>query len=40
VALLSPVERLEREVGLSFSDRLATRNGGIPVRLVIAEVDL
>jgi putative N6-adenine-specific DNA methylase len=38
VALLSPSESLERHVGLTFRKRLATLNGGIPVRLVTGEV--
>jgi putative N6-adenine-specific DNA methylase len=36
VALLSPEERLEAQVGLDFHEALRTRNGGIPVRVVVA----
>jgi putative N6-adenine-specific DNA methylase len=39
VAMLSPLEMLEREVGLSFRERFRTLNGGIPVRLVTAKVE-
>lgn len=35
VALLSPEERLEAQVGLEFQEALRTRNGGIPVRVVV-----
>lgn len=38
LALLSADRSLERHVGLAFEERFATRNGGIPVRLVVAEV--
>jgi putative N6-adenine-specific DNA methylase len=38
VALLSPSETLERQVGLRLEERIATLNGGIPVRLVTGEV--
>jgi putative N6-adenine-specific DNA methylase len=38
LALLSPSESLERQVGLPLHERLATLNGGIPVRLVTGEV--
>jgi putative N6-adenine-specific DNA methylase len=34
VALLTPDAGLERQAGLPFEERLQTRNGGIPVRLV------
>lgn len=37
LALLSADRALERHVGLDFAARFATRNGGIPVRLVVAE---
>lgn len=36
VALLSPEERLEGQVGLEFREVLRTRNGGIPVRVVVS----
>jgi putative N6-adenine-specific DNA methylase len=35
IALLSPEERLEGQVGLEFREALRTRNGGIPVRVVV-----
>ncbi len=35
VVLLSPEERLEAQVGLEFREALRTRNGGIPVRVVV-----
>ncbi|MFM8301030.1 MAG: class I SAM-dependent RNA methyltransferase, partial [Gemmatimonadota bacterium] len=35
VALLSADRQLERETRLPFTEVLATRNGGIPVRLVV-----
>jgi putative N6-adenine-specific DNA methylase len=38
LALLTPSESLERQVGLPLHERLATLNGGIPVRLVTGEV--
>jgi putative N6-adenine-specific DNA methylase len=38
LALLSADPRLERQVGLRFEQRFATRNGGIPVRLVVATI--
>jgi putative N6-adenine-specific DNA methylase len=38
LALLSPGESLERQIGLDLRERFATVNGGIPVRLVTAEV--
>jgi putative N6-adenine-specific DNA methylase len=38
VAMLSPDERLERQVGLSFVERFRTVNGGIHVRLVTGKV--
>jgi putative N6-adenine-specific DNA methylase len=38
LALLAPSESLERQVGLPLHERLATLNGGIPVRLVTGEV--
>jgi hypothetical protein len=36
--MLSPDERLERQLGLSFVERFRTVNGGIPVRLVTGKV--
>jgi putative N6-adenine-specific DNA methylase len=38
VALLSANPRLERELRLGLEERLRTRNGGIPVRLLTARV--
>jgi putative N6-adenine-specific DNA methylase len=38
VAMLSPDEGLERQVGLSFVERFRTVNGGIRVRLVTGKV--
>jgi putative N6-adenine-specific DNA methylase len=38
VAMLSPDEGLERQVGLSFVERFRTVNGGIAVRLVTGKV--
>jgi len=38
LALLSADRRLERHTGLRFEERFATRNGGIPVRLVVATI--
>jgi putative N6-adenine-specific DNA methylase len=38
VALLSADPRLEQQTRLSFTEALRTRNGGIPVRLVVATV--
>jgi putative N6-adenine-specific DNA methylase len=38
LALLSADRELERHVGLEFDERLRTRNGGIPVHLVVAHV--
>ena len=38
VALLSANPRLERELRLALEERLRTRNGGIPVRLLKAKV--
>ncbi|MDQ3951110.1 MAG: class I SAM-dependent RNA methyltransferase, partial [Gemmatimonadota bacterium] len=38
LALLSPGESLERQVGVMLRERFATLNGGIPVRLVTGEV--
>jgi putative N6-adenine-specific DNA methylase len=38
LALLSAERALERQVALDFEERFATRNGGIPVRLVVAQV--
>ena len=38
LAMLSPGEALERQVGLSFVERFRTVNGGIPVRLVTGKV--
>jgi putative N6-adenine-specific DNA methylase len=38
VALLSANPRLERELRLGLAERLRTRNGGIPVRLLTARV--
>jgi hypothetical protein len=39
LALLSPGEALERQLGLSLRERFATLNGGIPVRLVTGQVE-
>jgi putative N6-adenine-specific DNA methylase len=38
LALLSAERSLDRHVALAFERRFATRNGGIPVRLVVANV--
>jgi putative N6-adenine-specific DNA methylase len=38
VAVLSADRVLERQIQLPFKEKLRTRNGGIPVRLVVAEV--
>lgn len=38
VALLSANADLERHVGLRFTETLRTRNGGIPVRAVVAAI--
>ena len=38
LALLSADRSLERHTALDFEQRFATRNGGIPVRLVVAPV--
>jgi putative N6-adenine-specific DNA methylase len=38
LALLSAERPLERQVGLPFVERLRSRNGGIPVRLLLARV--
>jgi putative N6-adenine-specific DNA methylase len=38
VAMLSANARLEKELRLSLRERLRTRNGGIPVRLLTATV--
>jgi putative N6-adenine-specific DNA methylase len=38
LALLSAERKLEGQVGLPFRDALSTSNGGIPVRLVVADV--
>jgi putative N6-adenine-specific DNA methylase len=38
LALLSADRKLEGQVGLPFTERFRTSNGGIPVRLVTAEV--
>jgi putative N6-adenine-specific DNA methylase len=38
LALLSADRSLERHTALDFEQRFATRNGGIPVRLVVAQV--
>jgi putative N6-adenine-specific DNA methylase len=38
LALLSPADALDRQVGLALHERFATSNGGIPVRLVTGEV--
>jgi putative N6-adenine-specific DNA methylase len=40
LAMLSPGESLERQVGVALQQRFATANGGIPVRLVTGEVPL
>lgn len=37
LALLSADRNLERQLEIDLSERLATRNGGIPVRLVLGE---
>lgn len=37
LALLSPSELLERQLGVEVRERFATTNGGIPVRLVTGE---
>lgn len=37
IALLSADRKLERQMEIDFTDRLATKNGGIPVRLVFGE---
>jgi putative N6-adenine-specific DNA methylase len=39
LALLSPSESLERQLGLTLNERFATLNGGLPVRLVTGDVD-
>jgi putative N6-adenine-specific DNA methylase len=39
LALLSADRRLERHTGLRFEERFATRNGGISVRLVVADIE-
>jgi putative N6-adenine-specific DNA methylase len=39
LALLSADRALEWQTGLQFEERFATRNGGIPVRLVVASVE-
>jgi hypothetical protein len=36
--MLSANLRLERELRLPLEERLRTRNGGIPVRLMVSEV--
>ena len=38
LSMLSANPRLETQVGLRFEERLRTRNGGIPVRLITADV--
>jgi hypothetical protein len=38
VALLSADRPLERQTQLPFEERFRTRNGGIPVRLVVAQM--
>jgi putative N6-adenine-specific DNA methylase len=38
IALLSANERLDRELRLPFAERLRSRNGGIPVRLLVGDV--
>jgi putative N6-adenine-specific DNA methylase len=38
IGLLVADRRLEAQVGLDFRERLATKNGGIPVRLVVGVV--
>jgi putative N6-adenine-specific DNA methylase len=40
LALLSAERALERQVNVDFRECFATRNGGIPVRLVVAAVDI
>lgn len=39
IALLSADKQLDRQVRVPFEERLATKNGGIPVRVVVGEVD-
>ena len=39
VALLSAERRLEAQVGIPFTEALRTRNGGIPVRVVVGRVE-
>ncbi len=39
LALLSADRKLERVTALEFEERFRTRNGGIPVRLVVAPID-
>jgi putative N6-adenine-specific DNA methylase len=39
LGLLSADRALERQIGFQFEERFATRNGGIPVRLVVAGID-
>lgn len=38
LALLSPDERLQGQLGLTLAERLRTSNGGIPVRLMVGTV--
>ena len=40
IALLSADRRLEGQVGVRFGERLATRNGGVPVRVVVGRAPL
>lgn len=39
IVLLSADRRLEAQVGIAFAEVLNTRNGGIPVRLVVGEIE-
>jgi putative N6-adenine-specific DNA methylase len=38
-AMLSPGKALESQVGIDFEEKLKTSNGGIPVRLVVGQVE-
>lgn len=40
LAMLSAEPRLDAQIGLPLQERLRTRNGGIPVRLMVGEVPL
>lgn len=39
LALISAERMLEAQVGLRFQDAISTRNGGIPVRLIVGRVE-